>query len=133
MEEFDLFSSVLADVMLIASYILMAGALVAVGFSIARSVKCHSLQSSDSGGVPVAKISYGCIGLTVLCLVVTFLTGSAETMKINGEDYDNWFWLKATDMLVNTSIVLFVVAAAGVAYGLSGHIRKLDPRKKDKK
>lgn len=131
MEEYDLYSSVLADVMLIASYILMAAALVAVVLSVVKSVKCHSLQSSDSGGVPVAKVSYACIGLVVICLVVTFVTGSSDTMKINGADYDNWFWLKATDMLVNTSIVLFAVAAAGVAYGLSGHIRKLDPRKKD--
>lgn len=130
MEEFDLFSSVLADIMLIASYILMAGALIAVVISIVKSVKCHSLQSSDNGGVPIAKISYGCIGFVVVCLLLTFVTGSADTMKINGEDYSNWFWLKATDMLVNTSIVLFVVAAAGVAYGVSGHIRKLDPRKK---
>lgn len=129
MVEFDLFSSILADVMLIACYILMAAALIVVVLSIAKSVKSHSLQSNDSGGVPVARISYGCIGVTVACLIMTFITGSAETMKINGEDYSNWFWLKATDMLINTSIVLFVVAAAGVAYGLSGHIRKINIRK----
>ena len=63
-------------------------------------------------------------------MLITFLLGSAEPVMVNGVEFADTFWLKATDMFINTSTVLLLVAVCGVAYGLSGYNRKLNNRKK---
>lgn len=45
-------------------------------------------------------------------------------MKINGADYTDTFWLKASDMFVATSLLMIVAAIAAVIYGATKYIRK---------
>ena len=62
-------------------------------------------------------------------MLITFLLGSAEPVTVNGVEFADTFWLKATDMFINTSLVLLLVAVCGVAFGLSGYCRKMGIRK----
>ena len=74
---------------------------------------------------PAGRISYGTVALLLICMVLTFALGSSEPLKVNGADYTDTFWLKATDMFINTAIVLVLVALAAVGYGMSGYNRRL--------
>ena len=82
-----------------------------------------------ANNIPAAKIAWGTVGLLVASLLATFLLGSAEPVQVNGVAYTDVFWLKATDMFINTSLVLLLVAVCGVAFGLSGYCRKMGIRK----
>ena len=64
-------------------------------------------------------------GVLVLTLALTYLTGDATPLMSNGKPFDDAFWLRVSDMFINTSIVLIVLAAVAVGFGMSGVSRKL--------
>lgn len=87
------------------------------------------LRKKDSGdkivnGVPAARISAITFGVTFALLVVTFILGSTSTMTINGRQFSDVVALKVTDMFVQTSIVMIVLAIAAVIFGYTRYIRK---------
>ena len=45
-------------------------------------------------------------------------------MRINGLNYTDTFWLKASGMFVSTSLAMIFVAIAAVVYGATKYIRK---------
>lgn len=83
-------------------------------WSVVRSFLHRDKWVEVSNGIPVAKISrIVAIGLLVL-LVVTFLLGSSSPLYINGLPYDNWTWLKLSDMFVISSVVMLMLAGLTV-------------------
>lgn len=112
------------DVLLYLMYGLVAVAIGVCLVAVYRSFKMRNGSGAEANGIPASRISYGTAGLLVGCLVLTFLFGSSQPMKINGEKFEEVFWLKATDMFINTSIVLIVIAVMAVAAGLSGYFRR---------
>ena len=73
------------------------------------------------------------MGLTVVLLVVTYLAGSDQPLMVNGALFKDSFWLKVTDMLIVSSVILIVVAAGFVCFGTSGINRKISNRVHTKK
>ena len=71
----------------------------------------------------------GVSAMGVLIMMLTFLLGSEEAVMVNGEAYTDSFWLKLTDMFINTAMVLILVAIAVAVYGGLG----LNRRKKHEK
>ena len=116
---------VLTDAVLVFIYVLVVAAVALAVASAVFSFRKRDRAGAVVNNVPAAKITWGTAGLLVACLLVTFVTGSAEPVLVNGVEYTDTFWLKATDMFINTSIVLLVVAVCGVAFGVSGYNRKL--------
>ncbi len=104
---------------------------VAAGFSLIHAWKLRDKISRTVNNIPARRITAYTFGGVVACLAVTFLMGSSAPVVVNGTSYSNVFWLKATDMFVNTSLVLIIVAAAGVVLGLSGYGRKLKLKNKE--
>lgn len=113
------------DVVLLFIYVLVAGACVAAVCSLVRALRKRGGDSNVVNNLPAAKIKYATFGFTAVLLVLTFLLGSVEPVTVNGVKFTDAVWLKLTDMFLNTSLLLLVVAAAGVAFGLSGRSRKL--------
>lgn len=113
------------DAVLWFIYILVVGACCVAVFSLARAFKRRDGADDVINNLPAAKIKYITFGLLFALLTLTFLFGSTEPVLVNGVKYTDTLWLKLTDMFLNTSLALFVVAALGVAFGLSGHSRKL--------
>jgi hypothetical protein len=100
--------------------------LLTVGVTIASivwSIK-RGNKIKDESGVPTRKIIIGVISLLVLSLVVTFITGDASPMKTGEGVYNDAFWLKITDMFINTSAVLMVVAIGAAMVGMRTLMRK---------
>lgn len=112
------------DLLLFFMYLLLVGAIAVAAVSAVRSLRRRDKGDGRVNGVPARCIAWGTVALLFASLALTFATGSAEPMKINGVDFAETFWLKATDMFVNTIIILMVVALAAVLYGVSGLNRR---------
>lgn len=112
------------DALLVFMYVMLAVAIAVAIVAMARGIKMRDDGEKVSNGIPAVRIAYGTVGLLVASLIFTFVCGSSEPMKINGETFAETFWLKATDMFINTSLILMAVAVIAVCYGLSGRNRK---------
>lgn len=119
----------LTDLVLVFIYVLVLLAAILAVTAIAISLKARDKAQGKANNIPAAKIAWGTAGLLVASLLATFLLGSAEPVQVNSVAYTDVFWLKATDMFINTSLVLLLVAVCGVAFGLSGYCRKMGIRK----
>lgn len=112
-----------AVVVTIYLFVLAAAALAVCSLINGRRHRDRSLAVVN--GIPVARITTAITILTIVCLAATFILGSPEPMAINGTRYADAFWLKATDMLINTTIILLIIAVCGVIFTLSGYNRKI--------
>lgn len=118
------------DAVLWFIYLLVVAASVVSVCSLIRAVRRRSGEDSVVNNLPAARIKGCTFGLTALLLIVTFIAGSTEPVTVNGVRYTDALWLRLTDMFLNTSLVLLVLAALGVAFGLSGRSRKIDLKRK---
>lgn len=116
---------ILAEVMLWLMYAMLFVALMAAVISAVHSMRHRYDSIAASNRVPRKYIAWGVTGFTILLLLITCLAGSSQPLIINGISYTDRFWLKATDGLIVSSVILIVVAACFVIYGMSGINRKL--------
>ena len=101
--------------------------LIAVVVAVVAVVKANRYAGKEaerSNGIPAGRIFRSTWLGTLLLLVLTFVCGSSAPMLINGETYGDWFWIKASDMFVLTSIALLAAGVAAVLYGATKYIRK---------
>lgn len=101
--------------------------LVAVVVAVVSVVKGNRLAGRNdkmSNGIPAVKISRSVWFATLFLLVITFVAGSSAPMLINGEQYNDWFWVKASDMFVLTAVIMLVVGIGAVLFGATRYIRK---------
>lgn len=104
-------------VLLVAAFVL---AIVSVVNGYRKTLRGETMQN----GIPENKIfRFTWLG-TLLLLILTFLLGSSTPLSVNGEEFNDWTWLKASDMFVYTSIILLVLAVASVIFGATRYIRK---------
>ena len=119
----------LTDAVLVFIYVLVAAAAVLAVVAAWLGFGKRDRSGAVVNNVPAARITWAVAALLTGCLVVTFAFGSSEPVLVNGVEYADVFWLNATDMFINTSIVLLAVAVLGVAFGVSGWNRKVKLRK----
>lgn len=109
---------------LVLSYLLVLGGMGCAVWSVLRALKIRGKGEAYDNNIPVKRIGYtiffGVLGL----LIVTFALGSSSQMLINGVQFTDKFWLKFSDMLISTSLILAVVAVGAVVYGSSKSIRR---------
>ena len=117
-------SSWFVDLLLFTVYALLVATLALTLWSMWHSYRKRQRQSSDNG-VPTRGIAWGVWVLLAVTLAATWLFASTRPLSINGSIYDNRFWLRASDMLINSSLVLISVAVMGVLFGMSGLSRRL--------
>lgn len=112
------------DVVIIMMVLLFLVGLGCMAWSLIRGIIKHSKEQNTENNIPIKKIGYSVAGGTILILVITLLTGSTNTLIINGRVFTDTFWLKTSDMLINTSTCLLVIALLGVIYGRIRTYRK---------
>lgn len=120
----DFNAPLFTNVLIVLMWILFAAALILAIVSVVRSYRNTAKQEEKQNGIPENKIFRTTWLGTLLLLVITFVTGSAAPLAINGNEYNEWTWLKASDMFVNTSIAMLLLAFGAVAYGATRYIRK---------
>jgi len=100
--------------MLWLMYIAMAVAIIVTIVSMVRTVRLRTKDEEVVNGVPRTRMAWIVIVAFLLCLVLTFLLGSSEPVRTNGELFTDTFWLKAADMFIYTSLILILGCFAGV-------------------
>lgn len=118
----------LTDAVLIFIYVLVIAAVLIAVAAVVTGIRRGGRSDAVVNNIPASRISWATAALLALCMIITFLLGSSSPVMVNGVEYTDTFWLKATDMFINTSFVLLFVAVCGVAFGLSGYNRKLKLR-----
>ncbi len=112
------------DVLLVLMLVLTAGAIGVAAWSVVRAGKVNRGAERVVNNIPVRKIGMAVGVGTAVMLLLTFLLASSAPMRINGLDYTDTFWLRASGMFVSTSLLMIVVAIASVVYGATKYIRK---------
>ena len=112
------------DAILILSYLLMLLTLAVGLWSIVRGLKLRGKTDAKDNNIPVKAIGYIIFVGAIVLLVLTFLAGSAQPLTINGVKYNDWLWLKVSDMFINTSLVMLLLAVAAVVYGATKYNRR---------
>jgi hypothetical protein len=110
----SLVSPFIADIMLWLMYIAIVVAVIVTIVSMARTVRLRTKDEEVVNGVPRTRMAWIVIVAFLLCLVLTFLLGSSEPVKTNGELFTDTFWLKAADMFIYTSLILIIGCFVGV-------------------
>ena len=118
-------SYLLAEVMLWLMYAALLTAVVVAVVSAVRSFRQRTESIAMSNKVPRRWIAWGVVSFTIILLAITCMLGSTQPLIINGISYTDRFWLKTTDGLIVSSIILIVIAGCFVIYGISGLNRKI--------
>lgn len=113
------------DLLIYAMYALLLLAVVFTVWSMLRSARRQGSNSGRSNGVPSRRIGILTLLLLVASMVVTYLLASPRPIIINGTPFTDPFWLRVSDMLINTSGILIVIAAIAIFISYSGIVRKL--------
>ena len=113
------------DLLLWLIYLLLIASIGFVIWSTLRSLRLRKGQSTKSNGIVTRIITGATAAVLVLSLLLTYLLGGTQPLMSNGKPFTDTFWLRTSDMFINTSIILVIIAALAVAFGMSGLSRKL--------
>ena len=114
----------LTDVLLGFMWGLLVITTLASIFAVIRGIQRANKNEGVTNGIPARKITYITYGVTALILLLTFIFGSTQTMMVNGQNFTDSFWLRITDMFVNSSLLLLILAAGVVTFGATRYYRK---------
>ena len=110
----DLSSPLFVNVLLCSIYLLTVAAVGLTVWSTVRAVRLRGQGGQYENGIPARRIAWGTAILVVVLLAVTFAFGREDPIIINGREYDEAFWLRTSDMLINSSLALIVIAIGGI-------------------
>ena len=119
----DFNAPLFTDVLIILMWLFLVGGVVLAVGSMIKDYRSSKTEAVING-VPVRRIfRITWIG-TLAVLVLSFLLGGSDPMLINGENYDDWVWLKLSDMFVVTSLLMLLAGIGAVCFGATRYIRK---------
>lgn len=97
-------------------WVMLAVALAITVWSVVRSGKQRSVNADKENNVPVRKIGMGILCTLPAIMLLTLLGASSEPMKINGAEYTDSLWLMLSDVLLNTSLTMLLLAVCAVLW-----------------
>jgi len=100
-------SPVFVSLVLYTIYALLLFAAGLTAWSVVRGLRLQ-------GRLPHGRVAMGVGLLLVLTLTATWLLASTKPLNVNGKLFADVFWLRTSDMLIGTSVVLIVVAVASI-------------------
>lgn len=109
----ELFTSVL----LIVIELLILATVALVLWSSYKSAKLRREARKGQVANPTVKIVVCVVAVLWLAYVVVELLLTAQPMMINGKLYDDSLWIHLSDIVLNTAIIMFLIAAGTIAYG----------------
>ena len=109
----ELFTSVL---LIVIELLILATVALAL-WSSYKSAKLRREAKKGQVANPTVKIVVGVVAVLWLAYVVVELLLTAQPMMINGKLYDDSLWIHLSDIVLNTAIIMFLIAAGTIAYG----------------
>ncbi|MCR4604358.1 MAG: hypothetical protein K5683_12620 [Prevotella sp.] len=109
----------------IVLYTIYALLLLAVGLTVWSVVR--GMRRQGRADLAVAdrrqrKVALATLGLVVVVMAIAWLLGSTSPLSVNGQPYADAFWLRTSDMLIMTPLVL--IAIIGVLMIISEIVRR---------
>lgn len=105
------------NVLLVFIEILIVGTVGLSVWSHVRSVKLRDSADKNKNSIPMVKIAaWIAFAIWVVYLITEIFTDS-DSININGKLYDDSLWLHISDIVLNTAIVIFTLAALAVCCG----------------
>lgn len=101
------------DVLLVFMWLLVVTTLVLVGWSRMKSVRRRDGDSDPRFRRLRNRLA---LGLGAVCLVLPLLASKAP-MMVNGQLYDNGWWLKTSEVVIDLSLLMLIMAAGAILYG----------------
>lgn len=102
--------------LLIIIYIVIAAALGATAWAVIRTMKIVGKTSGKANGIPVRKINLCVTGIVLAFMILSFVVGSTEPLKINAVKFTDIFWLRTSNMFVFSGVATIIGAAAAMIY-----------------
>ena len=106
-------------------YILLAAALALTVWSMVRSLAMRRQEKLSAQDRKSGRMAAAIALLVALLLVGTYAMGSTDALTINGRPFTDGFWLRISDMLINTSLILMLLAAIASLVSISGWGRRM--------
>lgn len=97
------------ELTLIAMYVLLAATLGVTLWAAIHGMKTRGNRLLTLEVAHERWVTWGAVALPVLLLGLTFLLGSAEPLRVNGQLFTDTLWLRASDMFIYTSVLLIVL------------------------
>lgn len=117
------------DALLVWMCVLVVASVALALWSAVRAIRMHRGENKVVDGIPAAKVAWSVAIATGSLLVFTLLFSSSACIVINGAAYTDTFWLRLSDMFINTSIILIVLAVAAVIFGTTRYSRRKETKK----
>ena len=107
MADYD--SSLFVSIVLYTIYVLLAVAVGVMVWSAVRGFLTKDKEDFNSNGIPQRRIAISAVALLVGVMSATWLFASTKPLNINGTLFSDTFWLRTSDMLLITPLVLVIV------------------------
>lgn len=120
----DFNAPLFTDALILVMWLVLAVAIVLAVWAAVREYRASKSGTDVVNGIPCGKIRRLVWAGTLLLLVATFAVGASAPMLVNGANYEDWLWLKVSDMFVYSSLVLLAAAIAAVIFGATRYVRK---------
>lgn len=111
-------SPVFVSLVLYTIYTLLAAAVAVTVWSVTMGIRKQRNAKNHHGGIPARRIALLTGILLAGTMTMGWLTASVQPLTVNGKAYTNTFWLRTSDMLITTVIVLTAVLLLAALYGL---------------
>lgn len=102
-------SPIYVDIVLYTIYILLVVAVALTAWSVVHSLRKQGKEGGVEHGIPARRIALMTVALLLVTMAATWLLGSSSPLNTNGKVYDDTFWLRTSDMLLLTPLVLLIV------------------------
>lgn len=120
----DFVAPLFTDVLLSLMCLLLLVSVLLVIWAIVHTARSSQQDDEVSHGIRERRISQVTWGVTGALLLITFVLGSSSPILVNGQNYQDWLWLKVSDMLVYSAIIMMIIAVVSVLFGATRYIRK---------
>lgn len=113
-------------------YVLIVVALLLVAWSVLHSVRMRKAVGPDffdDKAKGVRWLSWVVAFVLLATLGLTCLLASTSPLSINGQMYCDVFWLRVSDMLIWSALILMLLAVGCMLFATSGFVRKMRERK----
>ena len=91
------------DLVIGAVYLLVAASVAVIGWSVVRQLRRR--------GRGVSRLSLWVAAGVALLLLLTWLTGSSQPLRVGGRLYSDAGWLRLADMFIHSSFILIALCS----------------------
>lgn len=110
------------DILLITMYVLLFATVALAVWSMVNSIRQHGTEKDESKATRY--ISICVVALLILTLGISWFSADSTPLNINGKAFEDRTWLCISDMLINSSIAMILIAAACVIVSMAAPGRR---------